>query len=177
MQISGIISSDFLSPFRWLPVVILKRCDGSAFTLTQKLTFLSIFGYIWLDIKFRWIFLVLTADYFHMQVRQLAKKSGPGIWKEQRKIWILKGTDKNNLICMEKHQWMKVLLVFMLKISYSNSFCFSGALKLLKTWGLFHQALGSSTKWTWSTWQEWWWIRMATTIQTVWWALTRTPPW
>lgn len=64
----------------------------------------SPFGYVWPYINIRWTLFVsfLTADYFHFQIRQLAKESGPGIWKEQRKVWVLKGTERFDLICTSK---------------------------------------------------------------------------
>lgn len=49
----------------------------------------------------------------------------------------------------------------------------SGALRPFATWGLFHQAQESSTRWIWSIWQEWSLIRMD--VQTALWAQIRTP--
>lgn len=69
---------------------------------------------------------------------------------------------------------INVCLAFTVFLPFLNP---SGALRPFTTWGLFHRAQESSTRWIWSIWQEWSLIRMDITTQTALWAQIRTPPW
>lgn len=111
------------------------------------------------------------------QGRQFKEESRLGIWKKQRTIWIFKGTGR---------AWFHWLILHMCGVRGRGELAFtvflpflnrSGALRPFATWGLFHQAQESSTRWIWSIWQEWSLIRMDITTQTALWAQIRTPPW
>ena len=69
---------------------------------------------------------------------------------------------------------VNVCLAFTVFLPFLNP---SGALRPFATWGLFHRAQESSTRWIWSIWQEWSLIRMDITTQTALWAQIHTPPW